>query len=180
MTSLKKKSGVKLGKTMEKSETFGKFSSVPLKATNPTSSKDVETDIDRDYERHPKPQTQMEVGEDHLLAKLKNHIVVCGIHSSIMHFILPLRAKYLKSQQQDIVIITPLQTIPANIWDTISRFPRIFLVNGSPLLVEVLRKAQIHKADKAVILGHDPTTNTSSEINDEMLDAQSIFIYKAI
>ena len=53
-------------------------------------------------------------------------------------------------------------------------------MNGSPLLLEVLRKAQIHKADKAVILGHDPTTNKSSEINDEMLDAQSIFIYKAI
>jgi hypothetical protein len=34
-----------------------------------------------------------------------------------------------------------------------------------------LRKAQIQKADKAVILGHDPTTNNSSEFNDEMLDA---------
>lgn len=31
-----------------------------------------------------------------------------------------------------------------------------------------------------MILGHDPTTNISKEINDEMLDAQSIFIYKAI
>jgi hypothetical protein len=39
----------------------------------------------------------MEVGEEHMLQQLKNHIVVCGIHSSIMHFILPLRAKYLKS-----------------------------------------------------------------------------------
>jgi len=54
------------------------------------------------------------------------------------------------------------------------------LVNGSPLLVDVLRRAQIHKAEKAVILGHDPTTNSISSVNDEMLDAQSIFIYKAI
>jgi hypothetical protein len=45
------------------------------------------------------------------------------------------------------------------------------LVIGSPLLLEVLRKAQIHKADKAVILGHDPTTTTSPEVTDEMLDA---------
>mgnify|MGYP006096016809 FL=1 len=122
----------------------------------------------------------MEVSEDHLLQGLVNHIVVCGIHSSIMHFVLPLRAKYLESKQQDIVIIVPTQTIPSDIWDTISRFPRIFIINGLPLLVEVLRKAQIHKADKAVILGHDPTTNTSSELKDEMLDAQTIFIYKAI
>lgn len=133
--------------------------------------KDVNVDMFKDYERLPKPQTQMEVSEDHLLSKLKNHVVVCGIHSSIMHFILPLRAKYLESKQQDIVIITPIQTIPSEIWDSISRFPRIFLINGSPLMVEVLRKAQIHKADKAVILGHDPTTTTSHELTDEMLDA---------
>lgn len=54
------------------------------------------------------------------------------------------------------------------------------MINGSPLLIEVLKKAQIQRADKAVILGHDPTQNLSKEINDEMLDAQSIFIYKAI
>jgi len=46
--------------------------------------------------------------------------------------------------------------------------------------LEVLKKAQIHKADKAVILGHDPSTKGSPEVTDEMLDAQSIFIYKAI
>lgn len=73
-----------------------------------------------------------------------------------------------------------MQTIPNDIWDSISRFPRIFLINGSPLLIEVLKKAKIEKADKAVILGHDPTQNISTEIAEEMLDAQSIFIYKAI
>jgi hypothetical protein len=31
-----------------------------------------------------------------------------------------------------------------------------------------------------VILGHDPTTSRNSEMNEEMMDAQSIFIYKAI
>lgn len=122
----------------------------------------------------------MEVSEEHQLARLQNHIVVCGIHSSIMHFVLPLRAQYLKSAQQDIVIITPLQSIPSDIWDSISKFPRIFLINGSPLLLEVLRRARVHRADKAVILGQDPTSAKSHLINDEMLDAQSIFIYKAI
>ena len=29
-------------------------------------------------------------------------------------------------------------------------------------------------------MGHDPTTTTSHELSDEMLDAQTIFIYKAI
>lgn len=109
--------------------------------------------------------------------------MVCGIHSSIYHFILPLRAKYLKSYQQDIVIITPNSSIKGEIWDSISRFRRIYLIEGSPLSTEILRQAYIHKADKAVILGHDPTIKAQknhSELNDEMIDAQSIFIYKAI
>ena len=113
----------------------------------------------------------MDVQDVSHFEKLNKHIIVCGIHSSIKHFILPLRAKYLESKQQDIVIITPMQTIPNDIWDSISRFPRIFIINGSPLLIEVLKKARIEKADKAVILGHDPTQNISLEISEEMLDA---------
>jgi hypothetical protein len=38
-------------------------------------------------------------------------------------------------------------------------------------LIDVLKKAKIEKADKAVILGHDPTQNMSTEIVEEMLDA---------
>jgi len=64
-----------------------------------------------------------------------------------------------------------MMMIPTEIWDSISRFPRIFLIIGSPLEMEVLRRAQIHKAEKAVILGHDPTSNKNSFIRDEMLDA---------
>ena len=54
----------------------------------------------------------------------------------------------------------------------------IYLVNGNPLEQESLIKANIMNADKAVILGNDPTLKTS--LHEEMLDAQSIFIYKAI
>jgi hypothetical protein len=38
---------------------------------------------------------------------VRNHIIVCGIHSSIAHFIMPLRAKFLHPYQlKHIVIIT--------------------------------------------------------------------------
>lgn len=99
--------------------------------------------------------------------------MVCGIHSSIYHFILPLRAKYLKSYQQDIVIISPFSSIKREIWETIAKFPRIYLIEGSALSAEVLHQAFIHKADKAVILGHDPTIKAqkNTELNDEMIDA---------
>jgi hypothetical protein len=51
----------------------------------------------------------------------------------------------------------------------------VYLVNGSPLKQDTLLRANIHYADKVVILGHDSTLNT--EISDEMLDAESIYIY---
>ena len=115
-----------------------------------------------------KPQSQTEVQIKGSNIKLRNHIVVCGIHSSIFHFILPLRAKYLKNYFQDIVIITPSSSVKGEIWDSISKFKRIYLFEGSPLQSEVLRQAFIHKADKAVILGHDPTLKMQknhSELN---------------
>ena len=52
------------------------------------------------------------------------------------------------------------------------------MVNGSPLKQSTLYKANINYADKVVILGHDSTLN--QEVNDEMLDAESIYIYKAV
>jgi hypothetical protein len=93
--------------------------------------------IEKDYDFLPKPLTQTDVLINERNIRLSDHIVVCGFHSSIYHFILPLRAKYLKSYQQDIVIIYP--SFNKEVWETISRFPRVFLVEGSPLSLEVLR-----------------------------------------
>lgn len=140
-----------------------------------------------DYHMWNEPVSFMDVTasslEDH--PDIQNHIIVCGIHSSISHFIMPLRARYLKEYQlQRIVIITGEpderggDQIDPVIWESISRFKYISLVNGSPLKQETLIKANIHYADKVVILGHDSTLK--ADVNDEMLDAESIYIYKAI
>jgi hypothetical protein len=51
-------------------------------------------------------------------------------------------------------------------------------VNGSPLKKSTLLKANINYADKVVILGHDSTLN--QVVSDEMLDAESIYIYQAV
>lgn len=138
--------------------------------------------LERDYDILAKPKMQTEVLIKDKKIKLQNHIVVCGLHSSIYHFILPLRAKYLKSYQQDIVIIS--NYIDADIWEGIASFPRVFLVEGSPISTDILKQAYIHKADKAVIMGYDPSFSNEAgqkkEINDQMIDARTIFIHKVI
>ena len=75
------------------------------------------------------PRNLTDVIYDTFYGEMENHIVVCGLHSSIYQFILPLRAKYLK-KLQPIVIITdqPMEEI----WSSINKFKDIYLVEGSP------------------------------------------------
>ena len=55
-------------------------------------------------------------------------------------------------------------------------------MEGPPISTEILKQAFIHKADKAVIMGHDPSfsADKQKEINDQMIDARTIFIHKVI
>ena len=57
----------------------------------------------------------------------------------------------------------------------ICRFPKIIYIKGSPLLSEDLQRVNINAADKAVIM-----SQSKFEESDQMLDAESIFIFKAI
>jgi hypothetical protein len=108
-----------------------------------SAAQHVAADIDVQYENDNADKKMMDqyyVSEDRMdlmnvtLASLensnvKNHIVVCGIHSAIKNFIMPLRMKYLKEYQlQKIVIITGEpderggEQIDSQIWNSISRF----------------------------------------------------------
>lgn len=116
---------------------------------------------------------------------IRNHIIVCGIHSSIEEFIKPLRTRYLNEYQlQKIVIITgehnefDVDNGQQQLLNQICKYKDIYRVIGSLLKQETFIKANINYADKVVILGHDSTLK--SGFTDEMLDSESIFIYKAI
>jgi hypothetical protein len=60
----------------------------------------------------------------------------------------------------------------------IRKYKNVYRVIGSPLNQETFLRANINYADKVVILGVD--TTIKQDLNDEMLDAESIYIYKAI
>ena len=70
-----------------------------VKTPTPGNMEPDSNDINKDYDMCPKPQVQMDVQDSTNFEKLNKHIVVCGINSSINHFILPLRAKYLETKQ---------------------------------------------------------------------------------
>ena len=106
----------------------------------------------------------------------KNHIIICGTNPSLFYQILPLRAKYLgRENLKYIVILTNNMT--QELWESISCFEDIILIDGSPINIEDLLRANIEYADKAVILG---TNNLNENYDKQMIDGETIFIYKAI
>jgi hypothetical protein len=114
--------------------------------------------------------------------KVRDHIVVCGIHSALYSFILPLRASYLKELMY-VVILNP-EPPSQELWGQISIFPNLIYIRGSPLVNEDLVRAGIKNAKKAVIMDSGKANLSVSDVpdagNDRMVDAESIFIYKAI
>ena len=132
---------------------------------------------------------------------IKNHIIICGMHHEILHFILPLRSKYIPEKLLKwIIILAP--NLPTEIHDALSKFQKIIFIQGDPLYPDNLFRANITSADIAVILGSTYCSNNeiigkeadeiigndknienekeNKKIDEEMLDAKTLFIYKSI
>ena len=139
---------------------------------------------------------------------IKNHIIICGMHQELIHFILPLRSKYLPEKLLKwIVILAP--SLPQDIHDALSKFPKVIFIQGDPLYPENLFRANVSTADIAVILssislndnndkekelyeiigkeseGNEGNNeggdnNNNEKINEETIDAKALFIYKSI
>ena len=136
---------------------------------------------------------------------IKDHVIICGMHSEIINFILPLRAKYLtKKMLKWIVILAP--NLPKEIQDILSIFPKIVYIQGDPLYPENLQKCNISTAEIAVILnnnlanflngelrtnfnqdfseenedGNNQDNNNESKIEGQFLDSSTLFIYNSI
>ena len=126
---------------------------------------------------------------------ISHHIIICGLHPALLHFILPLRAKYLQEDALKwIVILAPY--LPQSLFEAFSKFNRIIFIQGSPLLPENLFRANVMNADKAVILssGESNVNNKilekihidlqknekKSSSNEKIFDAETIFIYNSL
>lgn len=142
---------------------------------------------------------------------IKGHIIICGMHHEIIHFILPLRSKYIPEKLLKwIIILAP--NLPSEIHEALSKFQKIIFIQGDPLYPDNLFRANITTANIAVILGstYSGAKFSQNEVNDygeiigkdgddssggdktsgsdkktrkieeEMLDAKTLFIYKSI
>ena len=121
-----------------------------------------------------RPRTQHE-SEYFSSELLEHHIIICGVNPNIKHLILPLRTKG-KTKHFPILIIDKNEHISGDIWKEIQYYPDIYYMQGNPIKSEDLKKAGVSKAQAVVILSKYTQDNELLE----MMDANSIFIYKAI
>ena len=103
---------------------------------------------------------------------LDQHIIICGISPNIKHLILPLRTRD-KFNHSPILIINIDEHINEEILNDIHYFPHVYYMQGNPIKNEDLKKARIYKSKAVVIL-------SNYKFDDSIIDANSIFIYKAI
>ena len=141
-------------------------------------------------------------------SEIKNHIIICGMHHELIHFILPLRSRYLpENLLKWIVILAP--SLPQDIHDALSKFPKVIFIQGDPLSPENLFRANIGSAEIAVILSsfssggshkkdelneiigkqidningeeeEGSDSNNHKKNDEEIIDAKTLFIYKSI
>ena len=121
-----------------------------------------------------RPRTQHE-SEFFSSELLDHHIIICGINPNIKHLIMPLRTRD-KVKHYPILIIDKNEHMPNDIWKEIQYFPDIYYMQGNPIKSEDLKKAGVAKSKAVVILSKYTQDNELLE----MMDANSIFIYKAV
>lgn len=157
---------------------FTKYNASKLNSENSSSYKllyDLYNNVKDNFLQSAIPRTQSEAEKFSPLI-LTNHIIICGVSPNMKYLLMPLRSSVMKHQQSPIIIIDKLEHISSEIWKEIQYFPDIYYMQGSPIKSKDLHKAGIKKAKGIIILSKSSSDPTMTD----MIDADTIFIYKAI
>ena len=111
--------------------------------------------------------------------KYENHIIICGFHTKIYNYILPLRAKYLGAENIKYIVVLA-QNLPKKLWDSISKFEKIILINGSPHSMDDLHRANIEFASKVIILEDIKIQNNKKNFSKKLIDKNRTLTYQTI
>jgi potassium large conductance calcium-activated channel subfamily M alpha protein 1 len=140
--------------------------------------------------------------EDSILAM--NHVILCGLVSNLINFVLPLRAKHLTTYPP-IVILNDHEPTEKQ-WNQICFFPEIYFVKGTALNQRDLIRANLMRASRVVILSprveeiskaafedqnaphsedidqgpNSAATQQLSRDQEDLLDARTIFKYRNV
>ena len=150
------------------------FQNFPLLKIFKSKNQDPSITNKRGFINTLRPRTQHE-SEFFSAELLEHHVIICRINPNIKHLIMPLRARN-KAGHFPILIIYKNEYISSEIWKDIQYFPDIYYMQGNPIKSDDLKKPGVSKVQAVVILSKYNLDNDTLE----MMDADTIFIYKAI
>ncbi|KAJ3451793.1 calcium-activated potassium channel alpha chain [Anaeramoeba flamelloides] len=113
--------------------------------------------------------------------RLREHIIISGMQNKkLFDLILPLRSKLFGSNKP-IIITTPK---PMLNWDNFAYFPNLFVMENSKKdQINLLKQANIHQADKALLLQSAENIGNLSQDKDLgqlFVDSDSLFAFRSI
>jgi hypothetical protein len=116
-----------------------------------------------------------------VLPNIRNHILIIGKGmGNLFDLIRPLRAKYA-GRLRPIILVSP-DAISHDIWNRISLFDAIMVIRGSPLEERNLRRAEVFKAQRVVVLadGSADAAGGKSGSMAALVDSDVIFTYQRV
>ncbi|XP_072123063.1 calcium-activated potassium channel subunit alpha-1-like [Mobula birostris] len=105
--------------------------------------------------------------------QLSNHVIVCIFSEpkfpliGLRNFVMPLRASsFTYKELKAIVFVVSLEYISKE-WETISNFPKVFILPGSPLCRADLKAANIATCDMTVVISSNRTHFEEKSLEDK-------------
>jgi hypothetical protein len=95
---------------------------------------------------------------------VKDHIILCGLSDNLQKFFIPLRHKSLKMFPS--IVILHEEPPDVNLWMKIKFFPKLYFVQGSSLNPKDLKKVNLQKAYKVVLL-NDPLLKQNTDKSEK-------------
>jgi hypothetical protein len=108
----------------------------------------------------------------------RRHIVLIGMPSELIDFLLPLRSKHFeKGELRPVVIVSPLAPNHRQ-YEAASLMPDIYFIRGSPLEETTFVRAACFEAHTVIILANFRATKPSELKDSHMVDADGISVLK--
>ncbi|XP_072165230.1 calcium-activated potassium channel subunit alpha-1-like [Diadema setosum] len=107
---------------------------------------------------------------------LTSHVVAClfGDKNSpiigLRNFVMPLRASNFHFEELKTIVLLGSKEYIKREWDTLKNFPKVYILNGSPLSRADLRAVNVNQCDMCVIL----SSNRNSQDDQSLQDKETI------
>ncbi|EKX45914.1 hypothetical protein GUITHDRAFT_138739 [Guillardia theta CCMP2712] len=116
------------------------------------------------------------------LETMTGHVLICGMHNDLHHFVATLRPKHISRDLLPPIVILNPELPPPKLWNELCHFPGVYYIQGSPLETQDLVRAGLLGLSKVIILSNSNglVNRNDLEAHSYLVDADALFVYQSI